>query len=61
MALSLNITCAYCGRKESGEAEQPKQLAKKLGWKHGNVKGVWVCPECLEFIPASPRQSRRYY
>jgi hypothetical protein len=33
----------------------PKELAKKLGWKHGKGKGVWICPECWKFISAQPK------
>jgi uncharacterized protein YlaI len=41
------IVCIFCGKKEEGGDKQPKLLAKRLRWKHGKVKGSWICPECL--------------
>jgi uncharacterized protein YlaI len=49
------LVCACCGRVRQGDEKQPKQLAKKLRWKHGKAKGSWVCPECKEFMPVQPK------
>jgi hypothetical protein len=44
------LVCAHCGKVRQGDEKQPKQLAKKLQWKHGNGKGTWICPVCQEFV-----------
>jgi hypothetical protein len=49
------IVCACCGKTHQGKQMQPKQLAKKLGWKHGKGKGVWICPECQKFVSVQPK------
>jgi transposase len=54
LRMLVSITCACCGKTCQGYAMQYKELAKKLGWKHGKGKGVWVCPECQKFISAQP-------
>jgi hypothetical protein len=51
----VGIHCSNCGKyvgvAGASEITQPKQLAKKFHWKHGKVKGSWVCPECQKYAP----------
>jgi hypothetical protein len=44
------LVCAHCGKVQQGGEKQPKQLAKKLHWKHGNGKGTWICPVCQKLM-----------
>ena len=50
------ITCADCGERRQGIQMQPKAVAKRFGWKHGEAKGVWRCPKCQEYVKAKTKR-----
>jgi ribosomal protein L37AE/L43A len=27
----------------------PKELARELGWVHGDAKGIWICNDCKKY------------
>jgi hypothetical protein len=60
---AAGVRCSGCGKyieaADAPEIQQPKQLAKKLRWKHGIAKGSWVCPECQKFTPVQPERGGR--
>jgi hypothetical protein len=55
----FGIWCFHCkrylARINEPDIQQPKQFAKKHGWKHGKAKGSWVCPECQKHTPVPPK------
>jgi hypothetical protein len=50
------LVCAHCGKVRQGNEKQPKQLAKKLYWRHGNGKGTWICLVCQKLMQCSQNE-----
>jgi hypothetical protein len=52
------LVCAHCGKVRQGNETQPKQLAKKLHWIHGNGKGTWICLVCQKLMRRNQNEVR---
>jgi RNase P subunit RPR2 len=45
------LTCAACGEtRRVASGVKPKELARELGWVHGDAKGIWICKDCKEYL-----------